>query len=73
MRRRIRQVRPRPALDLRKIALADGLAELLLDQAGQFLLRQFAVEAAQRALHFPQVPEFFTECHCNLQLLYCKL
>ncbi len=64
----IGQMRPRAAFDLREIALADGFAELLLDQPGHLLLREFAVEAAERAFHFPQVPEFFTESHiaiCN--------
>src|SRR4051812_36419813 len=57
--RRVGQVRAGAALDLREIALADGLAELLQDEARQLDLRDFAVEPTQGAFDFAQVPELF--------------
>ena len=64
--RGVGQVRAGAALNLREVALADGFAEVLLDHAGEFHLRQFTVEAADGALHFAEVSKFFTERHCNL-------
>ena len=64
--RRVSQVRARAALDLRKIRLADGLAQLLLDGSNHFLLRHLAFEAPQGAFHFPQVADFLSQFHyCN--------
>ena len=72
--RRISEVRPRAALDLREIALADGFAQLLLDQPRHLLLGKFAVQAAEGAFHLPQVPKFFTEPHiaiCDYYIAIC--
>ncbi len=45
-----------PLFDLRKVGLADGLAQLFPDEADHFLLRHFAVEAAECAFHLAQDP-----------------
>jgi hypothetical protein len=65
---------PRAALDLRKITLADGFAEILLNEAGHFELGELTVESAQGALDLPQVPKFFTESHiaiCDYYMAIC--
>jgi hypothetical protein len=48
------------AFDLREVALADALADLFLDEAGEFGLRQLPIEAAEGAFDFTEVPEFLT-------------
>src|SRR5947208_9987805 len=50
----IGEVGSRAALDLREIALADGFAELFLDQTGEFHLRDVAVEPPKGAFDFTQ-------------------
>ena len=70
------KVGPGAAFDLRKIALADRLAEFLLDQPRQLYLREFTVQSAQRSLDFPQVPKLFTERHiaiCDYYIADCYL
>jgi len=67
-------VRPRPALNLRKVTLTDGFTELALNQPRHLQLRQFAVEPAQGSFHLAQVPKFFTEFHiaiCNYSIAIC--
>src|SRR5688500_10995540 len=56
-------MRPRAALDLREIGLADRLAELLTDRAHDFELRHLTIESAQGALHLSQVLQLFAERH----------
>ena len=52
-------MRPRAAFDLRKIGLADGPLHLPGDGAHHFLLRHFAVQAAERSFDQAQIPDFF--------------
>ena len=67
-------MRPRAALDLREIGLADGAPDLLLEQADDLELGELAVEAAERALDLAEVAEFFAEPHitiCNIYITDC--
>src|SRR5215831_13928698 len=61
--RRVRQMRPRPALDLRQIALADRLPELLLNRSRHVQLRQFPTQAPQGSFYFPQISQLLTQPH----------
>ena len=56
-------VRTLAAFDLREIGLADGTASLRLNRLQQFLLGHGTIEAAQRALHFPQVTNLLGQLH----------
>src|ERR1017187_3083562 len=72
--RRIGKVRTRAALDLREVALADGLSQLFLDQPGHLELRELTVEPAERAFHFAEVAELFAELHmaiCDYYIANC--
>src|SRR6266851_5278704 len=76
--RRVCELRPRSALDLRQVRLAESSAHLLLERPRQILLGHLAAEAAQRAFHQAQIAEFFAELHWtasyyDLQLPYCNL
>ncbi len=53
-------MRPRSVLDLRKIRLADGASHFFFEQPYDFLLGEFAAQAAQRTLHLAQVTELFS-------------
>src|SRR5262249_37256197 len=64
------QVRARAALDLRKVALADRLAQLFLDQARDFELREFAVESAQGSFHLPEIAKFLAQSHIAIRNEY---
>ena len=60
---RVGQVRPRAALDLGEIALAQFRACLPRDGPHQFELAHGPVEAPKAALHFAQVADLFAELH----------
>src|ERR1035438_6525036 len=72
---RIRQVRPGPAFNLRQIGLTHGLARLLAERTDDLLLRHLAAEAPERALHFPEIPNFRAERHiaiCDYRITICN-
>src|SRR5712691_2114300 len=71
--RRVRQVRPNAALDLRKVRLADRNADLALDRLRKRLLRQLAMEATESAFHGTEETDFFAECHNKSQYPNCNL
>jgi len=52
-------VRPLAALDLRQVRLANRLPRLGLDALHQLLLRERAIEPAQRTFHLAQIANFF--------------
>src|SRR5579872_4734928 len=72
-------MRPRSALDLRKIRLAERSFHIprlgfTRERPDHFLLRHLASQPAQRAFHQTQVPNFFTELHiaiCNNNITNC--
>src|SRR5579863_1906250 len=63
----IRQVRPRSALDLRQVALAQLRSRLRCDRPRQFLLAHGAIHAPEAALHLAQVPDFFAQFHSSVR------
>src|SRR5664280_1026109 len=73
--RLVGQVRPCPALDLRKVRLADALPSFLANRSGEFLLCHLAIEAAKRAFDLTQVANFFPKSHitdCNYHIAICN-
>ena len=58
--RRLRQMRPRSALDLRQVRLTQSAADLALHRSDQLELRHGATQAAQRTFHRPQGTKFVT-------------
>ena len=67
-------MRSRAALDLGKITLADGFAEILLNEPCHFELGEVTVESAEGTLDLPQVPKFFAEPHiaiCDYYMSIC--
>src|SRR6266852_766591 len=87
--RRVREMWPRSALDLRQVRLAESSAQFRLECPRQVLLRHLAAEAAERAFNQAQIAKFFAELHFvsypissgfivypayyDLQLSYCNL
>ena len=74
--RRVGQVRPRSALDLRQVRLAQPAAHFLLQRDHQVLLRHLAAQAAQSAFDQPQVTDFLAEFHitdCNYNIAICNV
>src|ERR1700678_892475 len=61
--RRVSQVWPGAALDLRQVRLAETSAHFFLERAGEILLGHLAAEPAQRAFDEAQVSKFFAEFH----------
>src|SRR5690349_16723043 len=62
-------MRARSALELREIGLADLSLLLLADRPGHFGLSHFPAEAAGVSFQHPEVVEFLSERHCNLQCI----
>jgi hypothetical protein len=56
-------VRTSAVFNLREITLADATLHFSLHRADHFLLGHLAAQAAQRALHQPQVPDFLSQLH----------
>src|SRR5208282_933052 len=65
----VRQVRPRPAFDLRKIGLADGFAQILAEAADDFGLSHGPVEGTELPLDQAEVADFLSQSH---EALYRK-
>src|SRR6185437_15140977 len=61
--RRVRQVRPRSALDLRKVALTQRLIHLLADRAHHLTLRHRTSQSAKLPFDFAEVSDFVAELH----------
>src|SRR5262249_32461028 len=71
--RGVGQVPAAAAFDLRKIRLADALAQFFPHSADHFLLRHLALESAKPPFHFPEVAYFFAECHIAISNYYIAI
>jgi hypothetical protein len=71
--RGVGEVRASTALDLREITLTDGFIELGANEPGDFLLGEFAVEAAKSAFDLPEVPKLFAEPHIAIRDYYIAI
>src|SRR6266511_2857400 len=74
--RGIGQVRPRAALDLREIRLADRFAQFFLDGSNNLLLCHRSSQSAKGSLDFAHVSEFGAEFHitnCDIYITDCDI
>jgi hypothetical protein len=67
--RAVRQVRPRAALDLREVRLAQPAPYFALHSRSQFLLRHRTAQATQGTFHCAKRTEFVAESHRGTLIL----
>jgi len=61
----VREMRACPALDLGKVRLAEGRAELALNGAGDFELAHLTAEATEVAFDRAERADLLAKRHCN--------